>query len=540
MCAVQSAKFEWDASLRAFLGCFRQDYDNGNRHKFIIYLGLTSQAKWKESALMNAIPNLLGALLVFVIGWVIALIVAAATRRLLRRAKLDNKLAYWMAGKETSADIPIETWAGKGVFYAIMLLVLVAFFYTLHLPGIADPLNLIVSNIITYLPRILAAVLLLLLAWLVATVFRRVIATAMRGFKLDERLGDAVGGEEKGKVLLSQTLSEAVYWLTFLFFLPAILGALDIRAILDPVTVMFDRFFAYLPQIFGAGVILLVGWFVARIVQRLVAGLLVSAGADTASERWGLAKSLGKLKLSGLIALVIYYLILLPVVIAALNALQLDAITKPASDMLARIMDMLPAIFGAVLVMFIAFVVGRLVAGIVSNVLAGAGFNGVLVKLGLSKQAKEGDYSTSAMAGKLALIIVLVLASIEAANLLGFSTLAGLIRDFVVWGGHILLGLIIFALGLLLANWVAGVVRSSDSPQAPLLSMAARIVILLLAGAMALRQMELANDIVNIAFGLVIGSVAVAVAIAFGLGGRDSAARLLNDWHEKFGKHDKK
>jgi hypothetical protein len=208
--------------------------------------------------------------------------------------------------------------------------------------------------------------------------------------------------------------------------------------------------------------------------------------------------------------------------------------------MLARIMDMLPAIFGAVLVMFIAFVVGRLVAGIVSNVLAGAGFNGVLVKLGLSKQAKEGDYSTSAMAGKLALIIVLVLASIEAANLLGFSTLAGLIRDFVVWGGHILLGLIIFALGLLLANWVAGVVRSSDSPQAPLLSMAARIVILLLAGAMALRQMELANDIVNIAFGLVIGSVAVAVAIAFGLGGRDSAARLLNDWHEKFGKHDKK
>ena len=85
------------------------------------------------------------------------------------------------------------------VFYTIMLLVLVAFFYTLNLPGLADPLNLIVSNIIAYLPRILAAGLLLLVAWLVATVFKRVIATAMRGFKLDERLGDAVGGEEKGK-----------------------------------------------------------------------------------------------------------------------------------------------------------------------------------------------------------------------------------------------------------------------------------------------------------------------------------------------------
>ena len=91
-------------------------------------------------------PNLLGALLVFIIGWVIALIVAATTRQLLRRVKLDNKLAHWIAGSETSTDIPIEIWAGKTVFYAIMLIVLVAFFYTLNLPGIADPLNLIVRD----------------------------------------------------------------------------------------------------------------------------------------------------------------------------------------------------------------------------------------------------------------------------------------------------------------------------------------------------------------------------------------------------------
>jgi hypothetical protein len=300
---------------------------------------------------------------------------------------------------------------------------------------------------------------------------------------------------------------------------------------------MFSKFFAYLPQVLGAGVILLVGWLVARIVQRIVASLLASAGTDAASEKWGLAQSLGKLKLSGLIALVVYYLMLLPVVISALNALELEAITAPASNMLAKITNMLPSIFGALLVMGIAFVVGRLLAGIASNVLAGLGFNNVLVKLGLSKHAREGDRSPSVMAGKLVLILVLLFASIEAENLLGFSMLAGLTKDFIAWGGHVLLGLVIFGFGLLLANWVAGVVRSSDSPQAPLLSLAARIVILLLAGAMALRQMELANDIVNLAFGLAIGAVAVAVALAFGLGGRESAASLLSDWHAKIGKH---
>jgi len=491
-----------------------------------------------KDAVSQFSPNLLGALVVLVGGWIIALLAAALTKRLLRRTQFDNKLAQWMAGKEAPSHLPVEAWAGRVVFYVIMLLVLVAFFQALKLPVLSDPLNLVVTSIIGYLPRVLAAGLLVLAAWVVATVFKRVIAGAAHGFKLDEKLGDAVGGEEKVKTSLSQTLSEAVYWLIFLFFLPAILGALDIKSLLDPIMVMFNKFFAYLPQIIGAGMILLVGWLVARIVQRLVASLLASAGTDTASEKWGLAKSLGKLKLSGLIALVVYYLMLLPVVISALNALQLDAITAPASAMLAKITNMVPSIFGAVLVVGIAWVVGRLLAGIVSNVLAGVGFNNVLVKLGLSKHGREGEYSPSALAGKLVLIIVLLFASIEAANLLGFSMLAGLTKDFVVWGGHILLGLVIFSFGLLLANWVAGVVRASDSPQAPLLSLGARVAILLLAGAMALRQMELANDIVNLAFGLAIGAVAVAVALAFGLGGRDTAARLLNDWHKKIGRHD--
>lgn len=486
-----------------------------------------------KEAVSQFSPNLLGALLVLVAGWFVALLAAALTRRLLHRTQFDNRLAQWIAGKDAPPNLPVEVWAGRGVFYAIMLLVLVGFFQTLKLPVVSDPLNQIFTSLAGYLPRLLAAGLLVLLAWAVATLFKRVIVGVAHGFKLDEKLGTAVGGEGQRKTALSQTASEAVYWLILLLFLPAILGALDIKSLLDPIMAMIDKFFAYLPQIIGAGAILLVGWLVARIVQRLVASLLASVGADTASEKWGLAKGLGKLKLSGLIALVVFYLVLLPVVIAALDALQLNAITAPASAMLAKITAILPALFGAVLVVGIAWIVGRLLAGIVSNLLAGVGFNNVLVRLGLSKHAREDGHSPSAQAGHLVLIVVLLFAGIEAANLMGFSMLAGLTRDFVTWGGHVLLGLVVFGFGLLLANWVAGVVRASDSAQAPLLSLAARVAILLLAGAMALRQMDLANDIINLAFGLAIGGVAVAVALAFGLGGREAAARVLDDWRQK-------
>ena len=71
---------------------------------------------------------------------------------------------------------------------------------------------------------------------------------------------------------------------------------------------------------------------------------------------------------------------------------------------------------------------------------------------------------------------------------------------------------------------------SSDSPNAPRLALAARVVVLALAGAMALRQTGLADDIVNLAFGLTLGAAAVAFALAFGLGGRDVASRTLEDW----------
>jgi hypothetical protein len=71
----------------------------------------------------------------------------------------------------------------------------------------------------------------------------------------------------------------------------------------------------------AAGLILLVGWFVARIVQRIVTNLLAAVGVDRLSEQVGVAKALGKQKLSGVIGLLLYILILIPVLIAALDAL---------------------------------------------------------------------------------------------------------------------------------------------------------------------------------------------------------------------------
>jgi hypothetical protein len=126
----------------------------------------------------------------------------------------------------------------------------------------------------------------------------------------------------------------------------------------------------------------------------------------------------------------------------------------------------------------------------------------------------------------------MLFASIEALQLLGFSSVALLVTRFTAFAWEVILGLVIFGLGLFLANLAAKTIQASGVAQRKLLSQAAKIAIVILAGAMGMREMGVANEIINLAFGLALGGIALAAALAFGLGGREVAARELNEWIE--------
>jgi hypothetical protein len=476
------------------------------------------------------IPNLVAALAILIVGWLVALIVSAIVRGVLRRTSLDNRLARWIMGEKAAEGVEMERQIARGVYYLIMIFVLIAFFQALGLTLITEPLNQLLIQVFQYAPRLLGAGLLLLVAWIVASVLKFALSRVLTAAKIDERLGSEAGLEEEERVPLAQTLGNAVYWLVFLLFLPAVLSALELEGLLQPVQGMINQILGFLPNIFAAGLILAVGWFVARIVQQIVTNLLAAIGADRLSERVGLAPVLGERRLSGLLGLVVYILILIPVLIAALNALALEAITQPASNMLNAILEAIPAIFAAILVVVIAYVVGRVVAGLIANLLAGVGFNAILARLGLGKEPAEGERTPSEIVGYLVLVAIMLFAAIEASRLLGFVLLADLVTEFTAFAGQVVLGLIIFTIGLYLANLAANTVQASGAAQAGWLAMTARVSILVLAGAMALRQMGLANEIINLAFGLLLGAIAVAVALAFGLGGREIAAREVEGW----------
>jgi hypothetical protein len=349
---------------------------------------------------------------------------------------------------------------------------------------------------------------------------------------------------------LSETLASALYWLIFLLFLPLILEALELRQTLDPLKNLGYEFLTAIPKIIKAIAIGGIGWLIATVVRRLVTNLLSASGIDSLGRRFGLSQTTGASAPSGVLGTIVYVLILIPVAVSVLESLELKAVSAPASQMLTQALATLPQIFMAVLVLAIAYFVGQFVNQIISNILTGIGFNNILPMLGFQQFARTAEQvadssaeptsepqsleiarqTPSEIVGIVAFIGIMLFAAITATNILGIPALTSLLRGIIDTSGQILGGLIVFAIGLYLANLAFNLVNSAGTRQSRLLGHTARISIIAFSAALGLQQMGIATNIVQLAFGLLLGAIAVAIAIAFGLGGRDIAAEQIREW----------
>ncbi len=510
------------------------------------------------------VPNVLAAIAILIVGIIIALLASSLTKNLLKRTDIDNKIAEWIAGGQAGAEVPpIEKWVASAVYWIIIIFTVVAVLQTLQLEVVSEPLNNFLDRIISFLPQIFAAAILLGVAWLLATLVKLIATRALRAVGLDERLGqqteqprdteEGVATPPTRQFSLSETIGSALYWFIFLLFLPSILSTLGLEGTLRPVQELLNEILAILPDILAAVVIAAAGWLVAQVVRRIVTNLLAASGADNLGTRFGLA-SRGSGSLSGIVGTLVYVLILIPVAIAALNALQIQAISQPAIAMLNQILDALPKIFTAALILVIAYVLGQFVSDLVTNILTSVGFNRVFQWLGLPSprairtedEIPEAEpeaaggiprRTPSELMGIIVLVGIMLFGAVAAINVLQIEALTEIASGIVLISGQILAGLIIFAVGLFLANFTFNLIVSSGSRQSRILGQTARIAIIAFSAALALQQIGIAPEIVNLAFGLLLGAIAVAIALAFGLGGRDIAAGQIREWLDSF-KHE--
>ncbi|MBD2456852.1 mechanosensitive ion channel [Nostoc sp. FACHB-87] len=489
-------------------------------------------------------PRLLGAVAILLVGILVALVIAAITRSILNRTDIDNRIAAGVTGRR---DVPqVEKFISSLVLWSIILITVVAALQALGLEVASRPLNNFLDQLIGFLPKVLGAGILLGVAWVLASIIKLVTLRGLQALKLDERLNQETSEDNISldRISLSETIANALYWFIFLLFLAPVLDTLGLRQALLPVQALITEILSILPNILAAILIAVLGWFLANIVRRIVTNLLATTGIDYLGSRFGLSSAMGAQSLSTIIGTIVYVLILIPVAIAALNALRIEAISVPAITMLQQILNSLPAIFTAVAILIVAFFIGRFVGDLVTSVLTSLGFNNIFAVLGLPSPARQ-EVQTEAqpltplrtpseIAGIITLVGILLFATVAAVNILNIPALTTLVTGILIILGRIIAGLIVFAIGLFLANLAFNLISSSGDRQAKILAQVARISIIALVSAMALQQIGVASDIVNLAFGLLLGAIAVAIALAFGLGGRDIAREQVKEWLDSF------
>lgn len=369
---------------------------------------------------------------------------------------------------------------------------------------------------------IIAAILIGLIGWLFASIFKNLVAKALAKTRLDQKLSNNAGVKP-----MSGTIADIVYWFILLLVLTMVLDRLGLNGLFMPLTNMIDKTFSFIPNALLAVFVFFIGFVAARAVRGIVTNLVAGFNIQALATKAGINEKNSLPTIAGSLS---FMLVIIPFTIAALDALKVEAISRPATNMLNKVLESLPNVFTAAAILVVTYYVVRMLAGIVKNILANTQIDALPAKLGL--QSALGEKKISDLVGCAILFFAMLFAGIAAADLLGFEAISGIIAMFIAFGSQIILGAVILTIGFWLAGIIAGVVERSEQGS-KFLANIVRVLIMGLVLAMGLKAMGIADSIVNLAFGLTLGAVAAAFALAFGLGGRDAAARLLKRIQDK-------
>jgi Conserved TM helix len=477
----------------------------------------------------DRLPNLIFALLLLVVGWLVAKKLGKLVEAALRKTSFDDRLFSNFGTKRYSSEKII----GKLVYYLLLVFVLIIFFNMLSLSLIASPLVQMLSAITGAIPNVLKAALILLFAWGVATFLRKVFEKGAAAVHLPTRLTNwnMAKTENDGREKVAK-IAKALFYFVLLLFLPGVLGALKIDGVSEPVEGILTSFLSFIPKLFAAAIILFIGWLIAKLVRDILTNFLKSIGSEKLSERFGVT---GKLDLAGIVGNIAFILILIPTIITALEKLDLDGVSAPAIAMLHKVVALIPNIVVAVILILAGIWLGKWVEKVVVQMLWRLRFDNLFHHMGIgSLTPQQSKYSLSQLVGLLVKIVIVLLFTVEALQIVRLDFLVTLASAILAYLPMLFAALVILGIGLYVGNLADRIVRNVvKKSYARTLAVVAKYAIFTVTVFMALDQLGVAHSIVNAAFILLLGGLALAFGLSFGLGGKDFAAKYLRKLDNK-------
>lgn len=382
--------------------------------------------------------------------------------------------------------------------------------------------NMFISFLGTGLWAVIKAILILALAFVVAAIVKSLVVKLLTKTKVSALFAKSNIDVAKA----AESIGKIIYLLVFLLFVPGIFESLGMNEISVPILNILNTMWGYLPNILAAAIVLWVGFFIAKLVREILAPVFNKLKIDRLQEIAGIEAS-DKAKLSETLAYIVYVLILIPVIITALQVLDISAISIPAIQMLDIIFSFIPNILVALVLIIVGCMVAKLAGTIVENLIASAGLD---AKLSGLLDGKTSNFVLSKVIGKTVHTIMVIFFIVESFGVLRLQVLTDIGSTIISYMPYVLAAVLILVVCFICTAIVQKVLVKSGQTTYVL---PVKCVIYGLGGFMVLNELGIAPEIVNTAFILIIAALAIAFAIAFGIGGKDFATRALKKLEDK-------
>lgn len=548
---------------------------------------------WVQQALDTVGPHLPGialSLAILIGGWIVALVLRAAVFAGLKRTTLDDKIAE--AFGFDNEDHRVERAVARAFYWIGLAFVFVAFLERLQVKAVTQPIVTALEGLSGAVPSILKAFLIGFVGLMAAYVLRRVIVAVLDRTGIVERLEKLGGLEEAPKdkkkkkrkkgedepTTVSQTIGAVVFWLVVGLTAIPVLEALKIGVLAGPLSASLSVISTYLPKVAGAALLAAVGYFLGRMARAVVTAVIDRTGIDRMLSRVGLGGVLGEQTTGSIVGTIVMVFIILQFTISAVGRLDIEEISGPLGTALAQVYTFLPRLIVAGVLLAVGVATARIVSRFARGVLAAIGFNTLMVHIGIYKlsaeakaqqeesktllkarldaDAEAGDDDPSEqpevdpliaqgdqlktpadIGGVVIGAIIIVLFLRQALGTLGLEGMAAMFDSLIGYLPHIGVSAVVLGAGMWAGGWakqrITELTRSSDDNLVKALPSVVHLAIVSVAAMVALQQLGVANQIIAIAFSLILGSVCLALALAFGLGGREVAGRILEEQYKK-------
>jgi hypothetical protein len=212
-----------------------------------------------------------------------------------------------------------------------------------------------------------------------------------------------------------------------------------------------------------------------------------------------------------------------------------ELIVDPIRQMLAKILAYLPILLGALIILIVGWIVAKVIRRLVDWLLKAVRFDTLADKAGVSEILSKGDLKITAreVVSGLVYWLVIIMVLVMTVNALGLPNTSDVLASLFAYIPNVIAALLVLVVAMFLASFVSGIVRiaagNAKLPKPELLAGISRWAIIIFALTIALAQLGIATLLVTTTFNIILGGIVLALALAFGLGGKDAAARYLEE-----------